>query len=74
MVSQAFVARDVSGVLKRDMLGSSVLEDMEEELVLELSFCSSSFDFFLLVSQALESTSHGARVSPFSELSELPCG
>ena len=44
--------REGSGELKHDGLESSVLEDTEEELILELGLCSSSLSLFLLVSEA----------------------
>ena len=51
---------EISGMLKRDTLGSNVLEDVEEELVLGLNLCSSSLSFLLLVSEVFKSASRGA--------------
>lgn len=61
------------GELKRDELESSILDDVEDELILELGLCSGSLALFLLVLNPAKDTCCRVGVSAFSEFPEFSC-
>ena len=50
---------DGKGELKHDELESSILDDVEDKLILEPGLCSSSFRFLLLDADVIECASRG---------------